>query len=165
MSESAPLPSTPSFRLDGRGAFITGAGRGIGRAAAVALADAGAEVTLVARSGNEIEAVAKDIRHRGGRAHALPLDVTKTAQVAEVVASRGPFQILFNNAGANLPAELLDITAKDYDAVTNLNVRSAIFVAQAVMPVCVPFHDCDIFSTRTRECDKIHSIQITVAVL
>jgi len=69
------LPRTPSFRLDGRRALITGAGRGIGLAAASALADQGAHVTLVARSADEIEAAAAAIRAKGGQAAALALDV------------------------------------------------------------------------------------------
>ena len=140
MSSSVSLPETPSFRLDGRRALVTGASRGIGRAAAAALADAGAEVTLLARSGGELETVAEAIRIRGDRVQTLQLDVTKTAQVNKEVAARGPFQILFNNAGANRPAELLDITEEDYDAVTDLNVRSAVFVAQAVANGLIESH-------------------------
>ena len=140
MSSSVSLPETPSFRLDGRRALVTGASRGIGRAAAAALADAGAEVTLLARSGGELETVSEAIRIRGNRAQTLQLDVTKTAQVTKEVAARGPFQILFNNAGVNLPAELLDITEEDYDAVTDLNVRSAVFVAQAVAKGLIEAH-------------------------
>ena len=140
MSSSVSLPETPSFRLDGRRALVTGASRGIGRAAAAALADAGAEVTLLARSGGELETVAEAIRLRGGRAQTLQLDVTKTPQVTKELAARGPFQILFNNAGANRPAELLDITEEDYDAVTDLNVRSAVFVAQAVANGLIEAH-------------------------
>ena len=68
------LPATPSFRLDGRRALVTGAGRGIGLALAAALADAGAAVTLAARSADEIEAGAEAIRRRGGTADAAALD-------------------------------------------------------------------------------------------
>lgn len=127
------LPKTPSFRLDGRKALVTGAGRGIGLAAAAALADAGAAVTLAARSAGEIEEAATAIRARGQQAEALVLDVTDTTAVNREIAARGPFQILFNNAGGNRPAELLDVTEEDYDFVTGLNVRSAVFVAKAVV--------------------------------
>ncbi|MAN81382.1 MAG: 3-oxoacyl-ACP reductase [Rhodospirillaceae bacterium] len=127
------LPKTPSFRVDGRKALVTGAGRGIGLAAAAALAEAGAHVTLCARSGNEVAAAAEAIRARGQEAEALTLDVTDTARMQAEIAARGPFQILFNNAGGNRPQELLEITEEDYDAVTNLNVRAALFVAQAVV--------------------------------
>jgi len=127
------LPQTPSFRLDGRKALVTGAGRGIGLAAAAALADAGAHVTLCARSEGEVAAAAEAIRARGQQADALQLDVTDTARVRDEIAKHGPFQILFNNAGGNRPQTLMEVTEADYDAVTDLNVRAAVFVAQAVV--------------------------------
>ena len=126
------LPTTPGSRLDGRRALVTGAGRGLGLAMAAALAEAGAHVTLAARSSDEVEAVAEAIRQRGDHAEALTLDVTDTARVANEVAEKGPFQVLINNAGTNRPADLVDITEADYDATTDLNVRAAVFVAQAV---------------------------------
>ncbi len=132
MSAAVTLPQTPRFRLDGRRALVTGAGRGLGLAMAAALAEAGAEVTLMARSRDEVEAAAEAIRARGERAEALALDVTDTGAVAREVTARGPFRVLVNNAGTNRPAALVDITEDDYDAVTDLNVRSAIFVAKAV---------------------------------
>ncbi len=127
------LPVSPSFRLDGRKALVTGAGRGIGLAAAAALADAGAEVTLCARSAAEVEAAAEAIRARGQKAEALVLDVTDTAKVRAEIAARGPFQVLFNNAGGNRPQTILELTEDDYDAIADLNVRAALFVAQAVV--------------------------------
>jgi NAD(P)-dependent dehydrogenase (short-subunit alcohol dehydrogenase family) len=132
MTLAVSLPATPSFRLDGRRALVTGAGRGLGLAMAAALAEAGAELTLIARHGDEIEAVAEAIRRRGDRAETLTLDITDTARVAAEVAARGPFQILVNNAGGNRPADFVDITEADYDAVTDLNVRAAVFMAQTV---------------------------------
>jgi len=126
------LPTIPSSRLDGRRALVTGASRGLGLAMAAALAEAGAHVTLAARGGDEVEAVAEAIRQRGDDAEALMLDVTDTARVTEELAARKPFQILVNSAGTNRPAELLEITEEDYDAVTDLNVRAAVFVTKAV---------------------------------
>jgi NAD(P)-dependent dehydrogenase (short-subunit alcohol dehydrogenase family) len=132
MVASEPLPKLPSFNLGGRQALVTGGGRGLGRAVASALAEAGAEVTVVARTATEIEEVADQITERGDKAQALVLDVTDTAQVSNEVSKRGPFQILVNNAGTNRPADLLSITEADYDLVTDLNVRSTIFLTQAV---------------------------------
>jgi len=126
------LPRAPSFRLDGRRALVTGAGRGIARAVAAALAEAGAEVVLAARSGAEVETVAEAIRARGEKAEALAIDVTDTAAVAREVAARSPFQVLVNNAGTNRPAELTALTEAHYDAITDLNVLAAIFVCKAV---------------------------------
>jgi NAD(P)-dependent dehydrogenase (short-subunit alcohol dehydrogenase family) len=126
------LPTTPSFRLDGKRALVTGAGRGIGLAAASALADAGAHVTLVARTRNEIEAAAAAIRARGQKAESLVLDVTDLAAMQQAIGAAEPFNVLVNNAGTNRPKMLLDVTVEDYDAIMGLNVRAAYFVAQAV---------------------------------
>ena len=126
------LPRTPSFRLDGKRAFVTGAGRGIGLAAAVALADVGAAVTLAARTSSEIEAAAAAIAERGGTADAVVLDVTDLDAVAEVIAARPAFDVLVNNAGTNRPAEFLDVTREDFDQVFEINVRAAFFTAQYV---------------------------------
>jgi NAD(P)-dependent dehydrogenase (short-subunit alcohol dehydrogenase family) len=126
------LPTTPSFRLDGRRALVTGAGRGIGLAAAAALAHAGAQVTLAARTRGEIEDAAAAIRARGQQAEALVLDVTDVAAARTAIAAAAPFQILVNNAGMNRPALLPDVTVEDFDAIFALNVRAAFFMAQAV---------------------------------
>lgn len=125
------LPKTPSFRLDGRRAIVTGAGRGIGLAAAAALAQAGAEVTLVARSGNEIDSAAVAIDQAGGNALAEVLDVSDLAAVHAFFEARPAFHILVNNAGTNRPKPMWDVSEEDYDAVLDLNVKSAFFVAQA----------------------------------
>ena len=122
------LPVTPSFRLDGRRAIVTGAGRGIGLAAAAALTDAGADVTLVARTASEIEAAAEAM---GGTAAIL--DVSDIGAVEAFFAARPAFDILVNNAGTNRPKPMMDVSEEDYDAVYDLNVKSAFFVAQAVV--------------------------------
>ncbi|WP_374943963.1 SDR family NAD(P)-dependent oxidoreductase [Sphingomonas sp.] len=124
------LPRTPSFRLDGQRALVTGAGRGIGLALAAALAEAGAVVTLVARSADEIEAGAAAIGEAGGSAEAATLDVGDLDAVARFFAQRPAFHVLVNNAGTNRPKAMQDVTAVDYDSVLDLNVKSAFFVAQ-----------------------------------
>jgi NAD(P)-dependent dehydrogenase (short-subunit alcohol dehydrogenase family) len=129
---SVDLTSTPSFRLDGKRALVTGAGRGIGLTAASALAEAGAHVTLAARTAREIEDAAAAIRARGQQADALTLDVTDIELVRKAIADRAPFQVLVNNAGMNRPKMLADVTVEDFDAIMGLNVRAAFFVAQAV---------------------------------
>ena len=132
MTDATALPRTPSFRLDGKRALVTGAGRGIGLAAAAALAEAGAHVTLCARSAGEIEAGADAITQDGGLAEALVLDVSDIAAVRAAVAARPAFDILVNNAGTNRPKPFGEVTEEDYDAVLDLNLKAAFFVAQAV---------------------------------
>lgn len=118
--------------MDGRRALVTGAGKGIGLAAAAALSEAGADVDLVARSADDVGEVAKAISARGGRASGHSLDVTDTAAATDFIASRGPYQVLVNNAGSNRPAALVNVTEEDYDAIADLNIRAAFFVAKAV---------------------------------
>ena len=126
------LPKTPSFRLDGRRALVTGAGRGIGLAAAAALSEAGANVCLISRTSSEIEDAAEAIRAAGGTADTLVLDVLETDAMRSVISERGPFEILINNAGTNRPKTMAETTEEDFDTVLNLNLRAAFFVAQAV---------------------------------
>ncbi len=126
------LHRAPSFRLDGKRALVTGAGRGIGLTAASALADAGAQVTLAARTRNEIEEAAAAIRARGQQAEAVVMDVTDLPAMQAAIAQAPPFNILVNNAGTNRPKMLMDVTIEDFDVIMGLNVRAAYFVAQAV---------------------------------
>ncbi|MBI0535798.1 SDR family oxidoreductase [Roseomonas sp. KE2513] len=126
------LPVTPSFRLDGRRALVTGAGRGIGLAAAAALAGAGAHVTLLSRTGHEIEAAAAEIRTGGGAAEAMVLDVLDVAAAQAAIAAAEPFDILVNNAGTNRPKPFTEVLVEDFDAIMDLNLRAAFFAAQAV---------------------------------
>ena len=126
------LPRTPSFRLDGKRALVAGASSGIGEACAVALAEAGAEVTLAARSAPKLEALAVEMRRAGMSVKILPMDVTDLAATESLVAAHGPFDILVNSAGLARHSPALDTTAQDYDAVTNLNVRGAYFLTRAV---------------------------------
>lgn len=126
------LPRTPSFRLDGRRALVTGASSGIGVGAAVALAEAGAEVTLAARSADRLGVVAAEMTAAGLVARTLLLDVTDTAATEAAVAGQGPFDILVNSAGLARHAPASETTVTDYDAVTNLNVRAGYFLTRAV---------------------------------
>lgn len=134
------LPRTPSFRLDGRCALVTGGSKGIGLAAAAALVEAGAHVTVVARGAAELEAARTELQAActvpGQQVVAAPLDVTDAAAVDALVqrqAQQQPFDILVNNAGMNRPHPLTRLPDADIDAVLALNVKAALFVARAVV--------------------------------
>jgi len=126
------LPTTPSMRLDDRRALITGGSKGLGFASAVALASAGADVTLIARTKAEVEEAAAAIRDGGGKAAGVAIDITDVENTAEWVSSQAPFNILVNNAGTNRPGPFVETKVKDYDEVFAINVRAAFFMSQAV---------------------------------
>ncbi len=126
------LPRTPSFRLDGKRALVTGATSGIGLGCAVALAEAGAEVTLVARTAAAVEDLAQQFKAEGWEAHALPLDISDINTAEEAVADEGPFDILVNSAGLARHSPAIETAEADYDTVTDLNVKAAYFLTRAV---------------------------------
>lgn len=127
-----PLPQTPAFRLDGKRALVTGASSGIGEAAAVALAQAGADTLLVARRLDAMQATVAALAGQGLKAAALALDVTDRAATRAAIAEHGPFDILVNNAGRNTREPFLEVSDAALDAMLDLNVRAAFTVAQAV---------------------------------
>lgn len=124
--------ASPNFRLDGKRALVTGAGRGIGLGIAQAYSAAGAEVILCARTRAEIESEAETLRAAGLLASALVADVTDVAGFADQIAALPPFDIFVNNAGTNRPKPLAEVTEDDYDTVLGLNLRAAVFAAKAV---------------------------------
>jgi len=126
------LPKTPSFKLQGKRALVTGAGRGIGLACAVALAEAGAHVTLTARNQSEIESVAQAIRAQGWLADAKTLDVTELSLVEDFIDQTEPFDILISSAGGARHNPAMDVTESDFDFTFSLNTKSSFFVAQCV---------------------------------
>lgn len=126
-----------TFRLDGKRALVTGAGRGIGLAIAQAYAASGADVTLCARTQSEVEGAAAALRVAGHQATALVADVTDVAAFAGTIHQRPAYDVFVNNAGTNRPKPLAEVTEDDYDAVVGLNVRAAIFAAKAVTGVMV----------------------------
>lgn len=127
-----PLPKTPSFRLDGKRALVTGASSGIGRACAVALAEAGAHVVVAARSADKLAALVDDVQAAGFSAEALALDVSDIAATGRAVAQNGPFDVLVNSAGLARHGPAEDTTEEDFDAVAALNLKGAYFLTQAV---------------------------------
>ena len=126
-----PTLKTPEMRLDGKTAVVTGAGRGLGRACAIALAGAGASVALVSRTLADLEAVADEIAASGGSAQPLVCDVSDMIQIRERIGGLARIDVLVNNAGTNAPEPFEDVSEENYDRIMGLNVKSAVFVAQA----------------------------------
>ena len=126
------------FRLDGRVAIVTGAGRGIGAGTAIALAEAGADVVCAARTQADIEATADAVRKTGRRALAVATDVTETAQLSALVdAAVGEFgriDILVNNAGGWLPRSVVQTSERAFEAALRFNVTAAFLLTQLALP-------------------------------
>jgi len=125
--------------LDGKVALVTGASRGIGRAIAIALAQAGADVAVnfVSREA-EARKVCSEIQSLGRRSLAIKADVSVSSEVSTMVAQAegelGPILILVNNAGISRPQPLDQITERDWDEILTLNLKSMFLVTQAVLP-------------------------------
>ena len=126
------LPRTPSFRLDGRRALVAGASSGIGAACAVALAEAGAQVTLAARGREKLAALAEEMAAAGMAAEALTLDVADIAATEATLAQKDPYDVLVNSAGMARHGPAIDTSEADFDAVSALNFKGAYFLTRAV---------------------------------
>ena len=124
-----------AFRLDGKRALVTG--RGIGRAVALALAAAGAELVLVSRTASELDEVVDEIASGGGNARSLPFDVTQSDAVRDAFAGLERIDILVNNAGLNRPQPFLEVDEPTLDLMLGLNVRAAFVVAQTAARLMV----------------------------
>ncbi len=132
----APLNSLDLFRLDGKTAVVTGGGRGLGRHMAVALADAGANLVLCSRKKDSLEEVRREIEAGGGKALALPCDVTDPDDVEGVVSEAegvfGGVDVLVNNSGATWGAPPEQMPTERFDRVIAVNVRGTFLMARAV---------------------------------
>ena len=131
----------PTFDLTGKVALVTGSTQGIGRAVALGMANAGADVVVVGRSVDNCNAVAGEIRDMGRRALAVPTDITDQAAVQRMVdaavAEFGHIDVLVNNAGSAVTRKAEELTMEEWDYVTDVDLRSAFMVAQAVGKVMI----------------------------
>ena len=128
-----------SISLHGRGALITGASSGLGRAFAGMLARAGAAVALAARRRDSLDEVRQQIESAGGKAVAVAMDVTNAQSVAEAIreaaARLGKLDILVNNAGVTRTKPFLEIDEADWDQQVDTNLKGAFLAAQAAARV------------------------------
>ena len=122
-----------SFRIDGQTALITGASRGIGAGIAMALAAVGAHVVLVSRTKDELDAVAKTILERGGRATVRVCDVTDASTIRSVIGDLTRLDVLVNNVGTNFPEPMVEVSDEHLDGLLDLNVRACYVTAQAAV--------------------------------
>jgi len=125
-------------KLDASIAIVTGAGRGIGKAIAVALAAEGAHVVLAARTSAELENVAEEIRNSGNNASTKPTDITSENEIENLVAHTlqryQRIDILVNNAGIGVFKPVTDLSSAEFDAMWNVNVRGTFLMTKAVLP-------------------------------
>ena len=123
------------FQLEGRRALVTGSARGIGRAIALALADAGANVAVTSRNGDDAEPVAREIRSKGRLSLGLLLDVRHARSIAvafeRIDREWGSVDILVNSAGVNVPQDLASIDEGSWDTVVDTDLKGLVFVTQA----------------------------------
>ena len=128
------------FRRDGRVALVTGAGRGIGAATAVAFAQAGADVALIARTKEQLDGVAAQVQAagQGRRALVLPADVNDTASLGDLVdrtvAELGGLNVVVNNAGGSMPRAFLDTSERAFEGAFHFNVTTAFVLSKKATP-------------------------------
>lgn len=132
----------PGMRLVDKVAIVTGGGRGIGRAIALRFAGEGAKVVVTARSTDQIESVAEEVRQLGGEATAIQVDVSLEDKVnrfvAETVERFDHIDVLVNNAAANLPSiNVVDMEPVDWRRVIDVNLTGPYLCARAVLPLMI----------------------------
>ena len=126
------LPMTPSFKLDGFRALVTGASSGIGLGCAVALAEAGADVVLASRNIKALNEAAEAIIMKGFSAETLQLDISDLVSIDTVLKDQKPFDVLVNSAGLGRHTPSLETSAEDFDAVMDVNLKGAYFLTQSI---------------------------------
>lgn len=124
----------PSFSLNDKLAVVTGAGRGIGRALSIGLAEAGADVVLLSRTRNDLEDVAIEIEKLGRKAYIIPTDVTSREEIRKAIAyiedQKRSIDILINNTGMNIRSTALEVTDHEWQTIMDTNLKSAFMMSQ-----------------------------------
>ncbi|MGY8935599.1 MAG: SDR family NAD(P)-dependent oxidoreductase [Alphaproteobacteria bacterium] len=135
--DDAITKTIEAFRLDGLQGVVTGASRGLGKGCALALAGAGADVTVIGRNQVDLDSVAEEIRAVGRKATVIPIDVTNIGLFADKLGELSRIDIFVNNAGTNRPQPFLSVDPETYDALMDVNLRGAFFAAQAAARMMV----------------------------
>ena len=132
------MSALDAFRLDGKVAIVTGAGRGIGASIARTFADAGANLVLTARTKEQLDEVAADVRAAGGEALVIPADVNDNDVLEEIVARTvaelGRIDVVVNNAGGTMPRPFLDTSPGFFERSFHFNVTTAFVLSKAATP-------------------------------
>ena len=126
------LPMTPSFKLDGFRALVTGASSGIGLGCAVALAEAGADVVLASRNIKALNEAAEAIIMKGFSAETLQLDISDLVSIDTILKDQKPFDVLVNSAGLGRHTPSLETSSEDFDEVMDVNLKGAYFLTQSI---------------------------------
>jgi NAD(P)-dependent dehydrogenase (short-subunit alcohol dehydrogenase family) len=131
------LPTTPSFRLEGKRAIVVGGSSGIGLGCAVALAEAGAHVVIMARRSDQIDQVVTAMQKKGLSAEGILGDVTDVDATAALLARLRPLDVFVNSAGLARHSPALETKPDDFDVVMNVNLRGAYFAARAAAGIMI----------------------------
>ena len=150
------------FRLDGKVAVVTGAGKGIGRGIALGLAEAGADVVLAARTAADLEAVANEVEERGRRALPVPTDVMHTEDLEHLVAACverfGRLDVLVNNAGGTMPRAALDTSERYFETALRFNATSAFLLTRmAARPMVDTAGEGSVVNISSRSSDMVQT--------
>jgi 7-alpha-hydroxysteroid dehydrogenase len=150
------------FRLDGKVAVVTGAGKGIGRGIALGLAEAGADVVLAARTAGDLEAVAHEVEERGRRALPVATDVMRTEDLEHLVAAGlerfGRLDVLVNNAGGTMPRAALDTSERYFETALRFNATSAFLLTRmAARPMVDTAGEGAVVNISSRSSDMVQT--------
>ena len=127
------FPTTPSFRLDNKRSLVTGAGKGIGLGASIALAEAGSEVVMISRTKKDLDSLQNYITEKGYKGYYKIIDVTNIKHIESFLSDESPFDILVNNAGSNEPCEFVNFKSESLNYLMSLNVESIFEITKLVV--------------------------------
>lgn len=142
MTVNENMTSPLTVNLKGKVALVTGGGRGIGKAVAIALAENGADVIIASRKDSDLKATEKIIREKGGTCYTISADISKVDEIYALVEKaydyRGKLDILVNSAGINIPKLSVEVSEEEWDQIMDTNLKGTFFCCQAVGKKMIP---------------------------